>query len=146
MVEGAEPDAAGPAGDFGHPLLQFIAVRLMLHEDPEDRHLDHEDKSIGSIYPAATIGSRQVDVRTDVRDNINHFVGVRRKGRLAQPDTADPTPIWSVPRASAPEPAHGRWLTSKAQLRTIAKRSGDYAAQVFETVARSAGGTTSPAP
>ena len=56
-VEGAERDAAGPASELGHPLLQFIAVRLVLLEDPEDRHLDHEGKSIGSIYRAATIRS-----------------------------------------------------------------------------------------
>ena len=54
-VEGAERDAAGPAGELGHSLLQFIAVRLVLLEDPEDRYLDHEGKSIGSIYRAATI-------------------------------------------------------------------------------------------
>ncbi len=35
-----------------NPLLQFIAVRLMLLEDPEDRHLDHEGKSIGERLPA----------------------------------------------------------------------------------------------
>ena len=35
-----------------NPLLRFIAVRLVLLEDPEDRHLDHEGKSIGERLPA----------------------------------------------------------------------------------------------
>ena len=38
-VEGAERDAAGE--ELGHRLLQFIAVRLVLLEDPENRHLEH---------------------------------------------------------------------------------------------------------
>jgi hypothetical protein len=76
-VEGAERDAPGPAGELGHPLLQFIAVRLMLLEDPKDRHLDHEGKSIDSIYRAATIGSHHVDVRT-TSGQRGSVVGVRR--------------------------------------------------------------------
>ena len=37
-------------------------------------------------------------------------------------------------------------VTTKAELRAIAKRSGDYAAYRIRGVARTAGGTTSPAP
>ena len=53
-VEGAERDTAGPAGELGHLLLQFIAVRLVLLEDPEDRHLDHERArvSVRAAMPA----------------------------------------------------------------------------------------------
>jgi hypothetical protein len=54
------------------------------------------------------------------------------KGRLAQHEMCDANPSWSVPRASARSPAHGRCITTKAELRAIAKRSGDYAAYVFE--------------
>jgi hypothetical protein len=37
-----------------------------------------------------------------------------------------------VPRASARSPAHGRCITTKAELRATAKRSGDYPAYLFE--------------
>ena len=142
-VEGAERDAPGPAGELGHPLLQFIAVRLMLLEDPEDRYLDHEGKSIGSIYRAATIGSHHVDVRT-TSGQRGYVVEVRRcplcralirttaRGGSRSTRCATPTPSWSVPRASARSPAHGRCTTTKAELRATAKRSGDYPAYLFE--------------
>src|SRR4029450_10616318 len=39
---GGNRDAAAPASELGNLLFQFIAVRLVLFEDPEDRHLDHE--------------------------------------------------------------------------------------------------------
>src|SRR4029450_12021381 len=74
-VEGAERDAAGPASERGNLLFQFIAVRLVLFEDPEDRHLDHEVRVSIRYIEAATIvlqalsiwGSTSVSFRCSTR-------------------------------------------------------------------------------
>ena len=129
----------------------------MLLENPEDRHLDHEGKSIGSIYRAATIGSHHVDVRTtsgqrgyvvtcaDAR-SAERSSGLPQGAARAARDVRRPPRVGPC-RARVlgarrtdvvppPRPSCARPPSDPATTRPIYSRCGP----------RTAGGTTSPAP